>query len=148
MRMIILAAGQGSRLRPLTDDRPKCLVELAGKPLLQWQIETARAAGVTDITVIAGYRQEQLRHYGIAVLVNEDFETTNMVRTLFRARHLFGDGFIMSYGDIVYSPETLHALLRSEADISVIVDRQWRDYWAQRFDDPLSDAESLKQQRC
>jgi choline kinase len=144
MRMIILAAGQGTRLRPLTDDRPKCLVELAGKPLLQWQIETARAAGIDDIIVIGGYRHEQLAQYGIPVLVNEQFETTNMVRTLFCARQLFGDGFVMSYGDIVYSPSVLGALLKSDAAISVTVDRQWRRYWAERFDDPLSDAETLK----
>lgn len=144
MRMIILAAGQGSRLRPLTDDRPKCLVELAGKRLLQWQIEAARAAGIRDVMVIGGYRHEQLGGYGIPVLVNENFATTNMVRTLFCAREHFGDGFVMSYGDIVYSPLLLRALLKSDADISVVVDRQWRSYWAQRFDNPLSDAETLK----
>jgi choline kinase len=144
MRMIILAAGQGTRLRPLTDDKPKCLVELAGKPLLTWQIETARAAGITDIMVIGGYRQEALHSYGVPVLVNEQYETTNMVRTLFCARHLFDGGFVMSYGDIVYSPRVLSSLLKSDAGISIAVDRQWRTYWAQRFDNPLSDAETLK----
>jgi choline kinase len=144
MRMIILAAGQGTRLRPLTDDKPKCLVELAGKPLLAWQIETARAAGISDITVIGGYRQDALHHYGVPVLVNERYQTTNMVRTLFCAQHLFGGGFVMSYGDIVYSPFVLSSLLKSDAGISIAVDRQWHKYWAQRFDNPLSDAETLK----
>lgn len=141
--MIILAAGQGTRLRPLTDDRPKCLVELAGKPLLKWQIETARAAGIQDIVVIGGYRIDQLNDYGATVVANLRFADTNMVRTLFSARELFGDGFIMSYGDIVYSVDTLKRLLAASAPVNVVVDGAWRSYWEKRFDDPLSDAETL-----
>src|SRR5882757_5179513 len=94
MRMIILAAGQGTRLRPLTDDRPKCLVELCGRPLLQWQIDTARSAGIRDIVVIGGYRHELLKAYDVELVLNPDFASTNMVRTLFRARDLFGPGFV------------------------------------------------------
>lgn len=141
--MIVLAAGQGTRLRPLTDDRPKCLVELAGRPLLARTIETARAAGVTDIVVIGGYRLERLADYGVRVISNPDFASTNMVRTLFCAESCFDDGFIMSYGDIVYTPDVLRQLLADPAPIAVAVDCGWRAYWEQRFDDPLGDAETL-----
>jgi choline kinase len=143
MRMIILAAGQGTRLRPFTDDRPKCLVELCGRPLLQWQIETARSAGIQDIVVIGGYRHELLKPYGVKIVVNPDFASTNMVRTLFHARDMFGGGFVMSYGDIVYSPAVLRQVLKDDTSVAVAVDREWRSYWEQRFDDPLSDAETL-----
>ncbi|MBK1652709.1 sugar phosphate nucleotidyltransferase [Halorhodospira halochloris] len=61
MRAIILAAGQGTRLRPLTDDRPKCMVELEGKPLLEHQLEVLRGAGIEDIHVVGGYRAEWLQ---------------------------------------------------------------------------------------
>ena len=61
--MIILAAGQGSRLRPLTDDRPKCLVEIHGKPLLEWQLEVARSEGVEKISVVRGYKEEAINWY-------------------------------------------------------------------------------------
>jgi L-glutamine-phosphate cytidylyltransferase len=143
MRMIILAAGQGIRLRPLTDDRPKCLVELCGRPLLRWQIDTARSLGIRDIVVIGGYRHELLNNYDVELVLNPDFASTNMVRTLFRARKLFGSGFVMSYGDIVYSPAVLRRVLEADVPIAVAVDRAWRGYWEQRFDDPLSDAETL-----
>jgi choline kinase len=143
MRMIILAAGQGTRLRPLTDDRPKCLVELNGRPLLARTIETARAVGVTDIVVIGGYKIECLADYDVTVVANPDFASTNMVRTLFCAQSYFSTGFVMSYGDIVYTPEVLRKLLADPAPISVIVDRGWRTYWEQRFEDPLADAETL-----
>lgn len=144
MRLIILAAGQGTRLRPLTNDRPKCLVELQGRPLLQWQIDTARAAGIQEIVVVGGYLIDQLRAYDITVIENPRFATTNMVQTLRCAADWFGDGFVMSYGDIVYSPNVLKTLLADPAPIAVTVDSQWRSYWERRLEDPLSDAETLK----
>lgn len=144
MRMIVLAAGQGTRLRPLTDDRPKCLVPLAGKPLLEWQIETARAAGIADIIVIGGYRADQLAKYPVTVVPNPRFETTNMVRSLFCARDHFGDGFVMSYGDIVYSHSVLRRVLDGNEAIGVTVDQGWRAYWEERSEDPLKDAETLR----
>jgi choline kinase len=143
MRLIILAAGEGSRLRPLTLDRPKCLVKLQGRPLLEWQLEAARAAGIHDIAVVGGYRIDALKGYDVTLVENPAFASTNMVRTLFCARELFGDGFVMSYGDIVYSPSVLHSVLDSQARIAVAVDRLWRSYWERRFSDPLGDAETL-----
>ena len=60
MKAIILAAGEGIRLRPYTLDRPKCLVELVGKSLLEHQLAALRAAGITDITMVTGYRANQI----------------------------------------------------------------------------------------
>jgi len=142
--MIILAAGQGKRLRPLTDTRPKCLVELGGRSLLDRQIEAAHAAGVDEVIVVGGYLAEQLPRPNLRLVLNPDYETTNMVATLFCAESLFGNGFIMSYGDIAYGPALLRTLLADPSPVGVVVDRDWRDYWEMRFDDPLSDAESLR----
>ena len=143
-KLIILAAGQGKRLRPLTNDRPKCLVHLGDRSLLNWQIEAAKKCGITDITVIGGYRAEQFKAYDVNLIVNPNYAHTNMVRSLFCGRDLFKNGFILSYGDIVYSSEVLSAIQNSSAEIGIAVDHQWKTYWSQRFEDPLSDAESLK----
>lgn len=144
MRLIILAAGMGSRLAPMTDDRPKCLVELGGRPLLEWTLGAAKPAGIDEVVVIGGYRADQLRRYDVTLVVNEDYATTNMVHTLFLAREHFGDGFIMSYGDIAYVPEVLRRLTATPPGVHVVVDRDWRAYWEQRFDNPLEDAETLR----
>lgn len=143
MRLIILAAGQGTRLRPLTNDRPKCLVELAEKPLLQWQIDVARDNGVEDILVVAGYRADTLREFNVEIIENPKFFETNMVETLFCAKEYFGSDFILSYGDIVYGETVFKSILQAGSGTSVVIDRDWRGYWDMRFDNPLSDAESL-----
>lgn len=146
LKAIILAAGQGTRLRPLTDDRPKCLVELAGRPLLDHQLDVLRAAGIDDIHVVAGYRADQIDRPGVNRLVNERFDSTNMVATLFTAEALMTgeEDLIISYGDIVYEPRVLEALLACDAPVCLAVDREWRRYWQARMDDPLADAETLK----
>lgn len=144
MRMILPAAGTGSRLAPITDARPKCLVELAGVPLLERNIQVARQARINDITVVGGYRIDQIRPYDVQLRENPDYATTNMVHTLFLAEADFGDGFIMSYGDIAYAPKVLDALLEAPGDgVSVVVDRAWRAYWEMRSADPLSDTETM-----
>jgi len=146
LKALILAAGQGTRLRPLTDDRPKCMVELAGKPLLERQAATLRGAGISDITVVAGYRAEQIAATGLAVCVNRRFASTNMVSTLFCAESLMDEGedLLIGYGDIVYESRVLSSLLSVDAPVTVAIDSQWRRYWELRLEDPLSDAETLK----
>lgn len=146
MKAIILSAGQGTRLRPLTDDRPKCLVEIAGKPLLDHQLDVLRGAGIDDLHVVAGYRADQVVRAGVARHVNARYETTNMVATLFAAEGEMtgGTDLIISYGDIVFEPRVLEALLACRAPVCLTVDRAWRRYWAARMDDPLDDAETLK----
>ncbi len=144
MKAIILAAGRGSRLHPYTAECPKCLTELGGLTLIDRQIRTLRAAGITDILIATGYRDAMLRLPGTRQVHNADWQTTNMVETLFSAEAEFGDDLIVGYSDIVYEPRVLDALLAAEHDIGVVVDRHWLDLWQLRFDDPLSDAESLR----
>ncbi|MDP6346476.1 MAG: phosphocholine cytidylyltransferase family protein [Alphaproteobacteria bacterium] len=146
MRAIILAAGQGSRLLPHTEDRPKCLVELAGRPLLAWQLAVLRDLGIADIVLVGGYRAEQLRRWHPDVVVNAAYRTTNMVRSLFCAEaHLRGDADILiAYSDIVYEPRVAAALLESRAPVAVAVNTAWRELWQARMADPLADAETLR----
>lgn len=142
-RLIILAAGQGTRLRPLTDEVPKCMVELEGKSILEHQLIAARAAGVSDIHVVLGYRHEAVRFPGITKHINDDFATTNMVSSLFAAESSLDGDVIVSYGDIVYQPSVLSQLIESAGDVAVVVDNGWRSYWEARMEDPLEDAETM-----
>ncbi len=146
MRWVILAAGQGTRLLPYTADRPKCLVDLAGRSLLSRQLDVLRGVGVDDITVVGGYLGEQLRSLTDNVILNRDYANSNMVTSLMCARELL-DGrndVLVTYGDIVFEPRVARALLASTAPLATTVDLCWRQLWDCRTEDPLSDAETLR----
>lgn len=151
MKPIILAAGQGTRLRPLTDDRPKCMVEVNGKSIIERQLNTMHNCGIIDedITIVAGYRgdmlQDKFKDTGMNIIINRDYETTNMVCSLMCARSLMEqqDDILISYGDIIYNEAVLTKILASGADSSVIVDDGWYSYWSERCENPLDDAETL-----
>jgi choline kinase len=146
MRAIVLAAGEGTRLRPYTLDRPKCLVPLAGRPLLDWQADALRAAGVTDITVVTGYCADAIAALGYATVHNPNYQTTNMVVSLMCARALLdgADDVVVCYGDLLYEPRHIESLAASDAPVAITVDRQWRRLWDLRMEDPLRDAETLR----
>lgn len=144
IRAIVLVAGLGTRLRPLTDDRPKCLVKLEGRPMLEIQLDVLRGQGIQDVVLAAGYRAEALRPLGLPMYVNSRFADTNMVWTLLAAREALTGEVLLCYGDIVYSPAVLRAVLDCPHDICVAVDLDWLDYWKQRGENPLLDAETLR----
>lgn len=146
---VILAAGRGSRMKELTKQMPKCLLKLAGRPLLHWQLDALRCAGLERILVVRGYQAE---------MISGNFETvdnilwakTNMIQTLLCAfSHIIelglGDADILvSYADIVYHPEHVQKLLSERKnDISLAYDTEWQSLWQLRNDDPLADAETF-----
>ena len=151
MKVVILAAGQGTRLRPLTDDRPKCLVEVNGRSILDRQLDTMHTCGIqgSDITIVAGYRgdvlQKKFADTDIDIIINENYETTNMVCSLMCARNLMEaeEDILISYGDIIYSDTVLRKVLEADDAASVIVDDGWYSYWSKRCENPLDDAETL-----
>lgn len=151
MKVIILAAGQGTRLRPLTDDRPKCMVEVNGRSIIDRQLDTMHKCGIAeeDISIIAGYRGDVLKkkfaHTNMKIIINEAYETTNMVCSLMCARELMEsqNDILISYGDIIYNTEVLQKILNAENESSVIVDDGWYSYWSERCENPLDDAETL-----
>ena len=144
MKVVVLAAGQGTRLRPHTDNIPKGMVEVCGKPILDYQMELFEKAGISDIIIVTGYKQEKINYSSAKKVINKEFMTTNMVSSLFCAKDLFNDDLIISYGDIIYSEDVLNKIIQAEGDFSVVVDKNWKKLWDLRMEDPLADAESMK----
>jgi choline kinase len=146
MKAVILAAGQGTRLRPLTNDRPKCMVPLGGIPLLHHQLAALGLVGVTDVTIVAGFHAEMIVAANADVILNARFASSNMVTSLFCAEGVLTaeQDVIISYGDIAYEPRVLESLLAAPGPLAVGVDLGWRAYWELRFDEPLDDAETLR----
>lgn len=145
MRAIILAAGRGSRMQQMTDEKPKCMVPLDGKPLLFHQIEALRAAGVTELGIVTGYRAALIEGHADRVFHNPRWAETNMVASLAQAEAWLAEGpCLISYSDIFYAPDAVSALSHAPEPIAITYDPSWLEIWAARFDDPLEDAESFK----
>lgn len=142
----MLAAGEGARLRPITADRPKCLVPLAGVPLLDRQLRVLTAAAATDVVIVGGYRAAMLGGRGARLVVNGRYNSTDMVASLFCAADaLMGDlDVVVAYGDIVYEPRVLAALLDCNAPLAIVADLDWQALWRVRFAEPLDDAETFR----
>jgi L-glutamine-phosphate cytidylyltransferase len=145
MKAIILAAGRGSRMKDLTDDRPKCLVELRGKSLLEWQLIALREAGISEIAIVTGYKRELLANRELKEFHNPRWAETNMVSSLACAEAWLKTGAcIVSYSDIFYEASAVTALINSQVKLAVIYDDNWQALWEKRFGDPLLDAETFR----
>lgn len=145
MKAIILAAGRGSRMKNMTDDRPKCMVELRGKPLLGWQLGALNEAGISDIAIVTGYKRELLAGRASVEFHNPRWASTNMVSSLACAQEwLQAEPCIVSYSDIFYEASAVQLLMNCQADLAVTYDPHWLKLWEKRFGDPLLDAETFR----
>lgn len=145
MQVLLLAAGRGSRLGELTKDKPKCLVSLNGCSLLDWLFASLTSAGLHDFWMVSGYRGECLDRPGVSIIPNPQWEKTSIVASLRCAAHILREGdTIVSYTDILYTPETVRRLLMAPAQISLTYDPDWYKLWSRRFPDPLEDAEQFQ----
>lgn len=146
MRGIILAAGRGSRLAPLTDTQPKCFTVLNGRRLIDCQIAALRSCGVEEVAIVTGYRAELLDGLADRHFHNPRWANTQMVETLRMANSwLMKYDCIVSYSDIYFENYAAVALRDSEGDLVVANYPGWRSLWEARFNDPLEDAETFKQ---
>lgn len=147
MKAIILAAGRGSRMKNMTDDCPKCLVELRGKPLLEWQLTALHEAGISEIAIVTGYKRELLASRAPMEFHNPRWAETNMVSSLAYAQEwLQAEPCIVSYSDIFYDASAVESLMVSTAKLAVTYDPHWLKLWEKRFGDPLLDAETFRLQ--
>jgi choline kinase len=145
MRALILAAGRGSRMAQLGDERPKCLVELEGRPLIERQIAALRRGGAEEIGVVRGYRADMLDLPGLSYFANQRWAETNMVMSLAMAASWLRSGpVIVSYADIFYRSELVRGLAEAPGQLVISYDRAWRLLWTRRFADPLADAETFR----
>ena len=146
MIFIILAAGKGTRLYPLTKDKPKCLVKYQGKSILDYQLEICKKMKLKKIFLISGYKSNKIKKKNIIKIKNEKYETTNMLYSLFKVKKILNgrNDLIISYGDIIYKNAILKKLINSSEQISTVIDTEWYSYWKLRMENPLDDAESLR----
>ena len=145
-KAIIVAAGRGRRLGQSTDEIPKCMVRVGGRPILHWQLEALTAAGVRDFVIVRGYLGHRIDPgpFAVRFIENPAWAENNILASLMYAAHELDSGFFFSYCDIVYSRSAaarLAATVDHPVAGSLIVDRRWADAYAGRTLHPVSEAE-------
>lgn len=148
MKAIIIGAGRGSRLQHKTDEIPKTLVPVMGRPMLDWILDALADAGIRrqDIVFICGYAEEvvRARHPEFTYVRNDRWEHNNILASLMCAREHLSEGFISTYADIVYDGAIVQKLLQSPHDLALGCDTDWRRRYVNRSQHPESDAEKLR----
>jgi len=133
MKAIILSAGQGKRLLPLTKDRPKCLIGLEGQSILEWQVDVLHYAGIREIVVVVGYKAEKVesllrQRYGPLAprtIFNPDYDRADNLWSCWRAKGEMEGPFVLLNGDTLFEPEILERLLASKGyPITVTINRK------------------------
>jgi choline kinase len=133
-RAVILAAGQGSRLLPHTQDLPKCLLDLGGRPMLGWQLHALAAAGINEAVVVTGFRTERVEQalpaltppgMRVRTFFNPFYKVADNLASCWLVRHELAGGALIVNGDTLFGPEIAQRLLgASPADITVTIDRK------------------------
>jgi choline kinase len=122
---IILAAGQGRRLWPYTKDRPKCLLDIGGRSIIEHQVDLLVAEGIRQITVVIGYMGPKVREVlgsRVAYCENDQFASTSSMYSLWLARDAAADGFLVVNSDVLFHRDILKSLLDSPHGDALAVD--------------------------
>jgi choline kinase len=135
MNAILLCAGVGKRLKEVTGDLiPKCLVEIGGKPIIQWQLEALFSAGVKNVTVVTGFKAEKIKEFlkdnkNISFIHNSEFATTNIIVSLHLAlEQQKGNDLFIAAGDLIFKKDILDMFLtHGKSDIAVAIGRKELD---------------------
>jgi len=146
-RAILIAAGRGKRLGPHTEDVPKCMVQVGARPILGWVWQAFRAAGIEELVVIRGYRGDVLERF-VRELVpdatfvdNTAWQTNNVLLSLACARAYLDRPCLISYSDILFTPAVAQAAAASDAEIALVIDREFRAIYHGRTQHPLDEGE-------
>lgn len=127
--VVIPAAGDArkhSDFSSLLENGPLCMLEIAGKPLLQHQAELFRAAGATDVHVVGGYRREMIHGDGVNVVPNPEWAETNIVHSIMTAVESLNGKCFIAYSDILFDRQILDQLVKSPHEITLVIDRAYK----------------------
>ncbi|MFP4051678.1 MAG: sugar phosphate nucleotidyltransferase [Thermoplasmata archaeon] len=129
-KAIILAAGMGTRLRPLTEDVCQCLLKINSETILEHQIKNLQECGIEDITIVTGYKSDKIREFceenswDVNFIHNNHYSKSNNLHTLWLARDHFDEGFVCLNSDVVFDSEILRSLLKAEGEVCLAVDKK------------------------
>jgi L-glutamine-phosphate cytidylyltransferase len=143
MKVIFLAAGYGSRLKPETKNIPKPLVEINGLSILQRQVSLFQKHGINDIMIIVGPGKEKFNVKNVRYINDVDFDEHEQLGSLMAAKSEINNDIIILFADILFDEQILNQILQSTADITIALDLDWEKSYLERIDNPSSEADKI-----
>lgn len=131
MQAIILAAGIGSRLKPLTNSMPKTMVEISGKPMIEYTFDELIILGVKEVVIVVGYRKESIQErykdryksLHITYIENELYRTTNNVYSLYLTKSCIEEDVLLIEGDVLVAPSVLDKMIGNHGECCIMVSK-------------------------
>ena len=145
MKGIVIGAGRGIRMMPHTESCPKCMIEVGGRRVLDWILDSLLQAEIDDITFIGGYHIDKVRqeYPHLRFYNNADWLNNNILESLFCAEPELSTEFVVTYSDIIFAPSVVQQLATFEAEIGLVVDLDWKNHYEGRSSHPESEAEKV-----
>ena len=144
MNSIILAAGRGSRIPEISNNKPKCLININGSSILSRQVKFLKNLKIKNIRIIRGYKKNYIKFKSVNYVENKNFKKSEQLSSLFCAEKFLKGNIIILFSDIIYEEKILKKILKfKNGDIILGVDRNWKKRYRFRYDHPVEQADKV-----
>ena len=144
MNAIIIAAGSGKRISNDVKNIPKSMVNVNGKPIIEYQLSVLKKAGINEVCVITGPHSEKFNIKNIKYVKDEKYEKHDILGSLMEAKKYFKENTLVLYSDIIFELKIIEKILKSKEDISIAVDMNWEKNYEGRTEHTKSEAENVE----
>ena len=143
MKSIIIAAGSGRRIPEFSKLAPKSLIKINNKSILKRQIDLLRKSKIKEIGIIKGFKSSMINYKNIKYFYNRNYKKNEQLDSLFTAKKWFSDDLIVLFSDIIYEDSILNKIIKSKYDFTIVVQKNWKKKYKDRFDHPISQADKV-----
>lgn len=143
MKSIIIAAGSGKRIPEFSKDKPKSLIYINKKTLLKRQIDFIRKLNIDKISIIRGYKAKKIKFKKIKYFKNRNYKKNEQLESFFSAQKFFDDDLLVLFSDIIYDFSVLKKIANSRFDLTLAIQKNWKQKYKKRFDHPLDQADKV-----
>lgn len=143
MKSIIIAAGSGRRIPEFSKLAPKSLIKINNKSILKRQIDLLRKSKIKEIGIIKGFKSSMINYKNIKYFYNRNYKKNEQLDSLFTAKKWFTDDLIVLFSDIIYEDSILNKIIKSKHDFTIVVQKNWKKKYKDRFDHPISQADKV-----
>jgi len=144
MNAIIIAAGSGKRIGDDLKNTPKSMINVNGKPIIEYQLSVLKQAGIENIYVITGPNSEKFHLNNLKYVKDKNFANHDILGSLMEAKDFLKNNVLVLYSDIIFELKIIQQILDSKEDISIAVDMNWKKMYEERTEHPISEAENVE----